>query len=47
MKKEFIRLLFLGLALLGLGLLTGCSHTYDGMKQDLREDTNSDYDTPG
>ena len=46
MKKGFKGLvLIISAALALMVFITGCSNTYQGMKRDLRLDTNSDYDS--
>ncbi len=45
MKNPFKQLLFIFSFITVMSFITGCEHTVQGMKQDVREDTNSDYDT--
>lgn len=45
MKKQATRFLLLFCCVGAISWLTGCEHTFRGMKQDIREDTDSSYDT--
>lgn len=46
MKNRLKYLFIITIILSTINVITSCSNTVQGMKQDIREDTNSDYDTP-